>query len=107
MFISFDTANCTIKLFYLCRSNEIVDVFWLEIATFLFQQWGNKSERLLFGKLQSYNVCSCDRMKGFIIDHIFPWYLNEVILALRRCHLNAQLRATLQLLLRFLQLLEA
>ena len=46
-------------------------------------------------------------MKGFIIDHIFPWYLNEVILALRRCHLNAQLRATLQLLLRFLQLLEA
>ena len=38
VFILFDTANCTIKLFYLCRSNEIVNVFWLEIATFLFQQ---------------------------------------------------------------------
>ena len=38
VFILFDTANCSTKLFYLCLSNEIVDVFWLEITTFLFQQ---------------------------------------------------------------------
>ena len=47
------TTNSTTELFYLCPSNEIVDVFWLEITTFLFQKFRNKSERLLFGKLQS------------------------------------------------------
>ena len=55
VFILFDTAICTIKWFYLCPSNEIVDVFWVEI-TAIYSNSNEINQRDYFLGNRNYQI---------------------------------------------------